>query len=569
MKIAAFSDWRVQPFEPLIEWLNMVKPDLILYGGDDTTRLGKISDSALEKIAQNFEGEDESITAPYHEEIIIESNTTLRKFKQKHEHMEKESVFDRMAAAGLISTRPRPKGQWIGPPPRKRGTCIYYRRRSDSWLDSIASQSSHGLGAIVGNDCKWVDRYRLSGANIYNLHEEPLVIGDLAVLGLEGSPLDIGYILYEEDEAREHLESQYEKTQGAKRRILVTHAPPKGVLDLSRRFDIHHIGSQVVREFIEERDIDLVICGHSHINGGRFEKVGNCHVLNIASHDYRGAPGRIALIELGKKGDCKITTEVLYDSESVLRKLHKIGRKRIEALASKGINGLDKITEKNRKKMRTLHGVGDTLITKWIIEAKLLKEVRAVRITDPMWSEIDLQKCLVYDIETDTIQSRVWSIGVYTSDDDEYTQFFEKDDEKKLLEDFFEFVKAHKHLRPYTFSATDFDFRVIRSIARKHGLAPPSLLRTGIDVGWLSVHRTLGTPKGGLKTIAPFFGYEWADTSMDGVQAGMLYSMYLRSGEEPDWDNLLQYNRDDVMATYYVLENLLELEKVTLQPSGG
>jgi len=344
----------------------------------------------------------------------------------------------------------------------------------------------------------------------------------------------------------------------------VTHAPPKGVLDLSRRFDIHHIGSQAVREFIEERNIDLVICGHSHINGGRYEKVGNCHVLNIASHDYSGAPGKVALIELGADGECKITTDVLYNWDKVLYQLHQLGRKRIARLSSIEIDSLEKITEKNRKKMQSLQGISENLVSKWILEAKLLLEVRAVRIADPLWNEIDLKKCLVYDIETDTVQSHVWSIGVYTSDDDIYTQFFEKDDEKKLLVDFFEFVKAHNHLKPYTFSATDFDLRVIKTCARVHKLKIPSVLKTGIDVGGLSVHRTLGTPKGGLKTIAPFFGYEWADKSMSGIQAGMLYSMYLRSGEEPDWDNLLQYNRDDVMATYFVLERLLELEEISL-----
>lgn len=209
MRIAAFSDWRVQPFGPLIAWLRKVHPDIILYGGDDTVRLGEISESALHKIAQDFEGGEETITPSNQENIIIESNTTLSKFKQKHEHLEKGSLFDQLAALGIVKMKPRTKGQWIGPPRRNRGTCVYYKRKGESWLDVIASQSTHGLGAVVGNDCEWVDRYRLSGENIFNLHEDPLILGDLAVLGLEGSPLDIGFILYEEDDAREHLEFQH------------------------------------------------------------------------------------------------------------------------------------------------------------------------------------------------------------------------------------------------------------------------------------------------------------------------------------------------------------------------
>ena len=52
MRIAAFSDWRVQPFEPLISWLQSVKPDLILYAGDDTLRLGGFSHDMLDTIVR-------------------------------------------------------------------------------------------------------------------------------------------------------------------------------------------------------------------------------------------------------------------------------------------------------------------------------------------------------------------------------------------------------------------------------------------------------------------------------------------------------------------------------------
>ncbi len=564
MKIAAFSDWRVQPFEPLISWLEKVKPDLILYGGDDTIRFGGFTKDALGRIIEVHEHEEEIYLRTGLEDFFIRSDITTSEFKKAIQAKARESnrIFI-SPTDGLIRESEIPlDGTWIGPPRRKRGICLYYKRMGDDWLSMFAKLSTHGFAGVVGNDCQWMDRYRLTGNNIYNVHLEPLRIGDLAVLGLEGSPLDIGHILYEEEDAREHLEAQYKQTEGAKRRILVTHAPPKGVLDLSRRFDIHHIGSLAVREFIEERDIDLVVCGHSHINGGRYEKVGDCHVLNIASHDYGGAPGRAAIIEMGKTGDCKITTDVLYKWDNVLYNLHKLGRTRIGKLASIGIDSLEKITEKNRKKMQSLRGISDVLVTQWILEAKLLKEVRAIRIADPMWREINLQNCLVYDIETNIAQNRVWSIGVYTSDDKKYTQFFEKDDEKKLLKDFFGFVKSRKHLKAYTFSATDFDFRVIRLVASINKLRPPPILRNGIDIGWLSVYRTLGTPKGGLKTIAPYFGYEWADSSLDGTQVGMLYSEYLMTGEESDWNRLLQYNRDDVMATYHVLEQLLELEEI-------
>lgn len=107
MRMAAFSNWRVQPFEPLIAWLRKVHPDISFYGGDDTVRLGEISESVLHKIAQDFEGGEETITPSNQDNIIIESNTTLSKFKQKHEHLEKGSLFNQLAALGIVKMKPR------------------------------------------------------------------------------------------------------------------------------------------------------------------------------------------------------------------------------------------------------------------------------------------------------------------------------------------------------------------------------------------------------------------------------------------------------------------------------
>lgn len=55
--------------------------------------------------------------------------------------------------------------------------------------------------------------------------------------------------------------------------------------------------------------------------------------------------------------------------------------------------------------------------------------------------------------------------------------------------------------------------------------------------------------------------------------------MYLLDGTEPDWDKLLEYNRDDVFALKAVVDNLRELSAATegrasavlalLQPMGS
>jgi len=342
--------------------------------------------------------------------------------------------------------------------------------------------------------------------------------------------------------------------------VLVSHAPPKGVLDLSRRFGINNIGSIAVRDFISTRDVDLVICGHSHINGGRVEQVGECTVLNIASHDYQHAPGLVALIEIEKDRKPEIEIERLFDSSRVLRSIHKVGRKRANYLADMGILELDDICEKNRRKMLRLHGVGQSVVNRWIFEAQALKEGRAYRIDDERWDRLDRERVLIYDIETDTFQKHIWCIGVWNGKEREFVQFFQKKNETRLLKGFFKYAKQFADLVPVTFSATDFDRRVMNEVARRHKLKLPSSFNSEIDLGALVVHRTLGTPKGGLKELGPYFGYEWIDPSISGVTVGMEYSNFLEHGIELDWDKYLEYNKDDVMATLHALKALLNLE---------
>lgn len=570
MKLVAFSDWRVQPFEPLLEMLKTAKPDFIIYGGDDTTRMadfhietlkGMISNDGVTSIPQGFS----------HIEDLMIGFGTLKQV-QKNVMKELERFQNSPSLEGFLRRHARDEYDetdpiWFGPPPRKKGFCLYYHRLSPSWIDDIAETAEHGLGAVIGNDCVISDKLRLKRPKVTDLHTQPKLIDGIAFLGLEGSSGEIGLTLYSEEEAHEHLENQWTwvQEQEPSSIVLVSHAPPKGVLDLSRRFGINNIGSQAVRDFIDNHDIDLLICGHSHINGGRVEKVGNCTVLNIASHDYVRAPGLIATITLQDGESPTIEIDRLFSFTSVLYNIHGVGDKRTDALINMGITKLDDMSEENRKKMLTLYGVNNKVVTRWILEAEALRTGVAYRINDPLWKKLNPKQSLIYDIETDSPQVHIWCIGVWNGKDEEFVQFFQKKDEPQLLKDFFKYVDQHSDLLPIAFSATDFDLRTITQVASRCKLKVPSRLKRGVDLGWLSVYRTIGTPKGGLKELGPFFGYEWKDPSVSGMTVGMEYSNYLYNGVELDWGKYLEYNRDDVMATLHVLKSELELQSITLE----
>ena len=60
--------------------------------------------------------------------------------------------------------------------------------------------------------------------------------------------------------------------------VLITHSPPKGILDLSSRGQ--HLGSVAVLQVIERQSPRLVVCGHIHESSGKTDKLGNTTIVN-------------------------------------------------------------------------------------------------------------------------------------------------------------------------------------------------------------------------------------------------------------------------------------------------
>jgi len=77
---------------------------------------------------------------------------------------------------------------------------------------------------------------------------------------------------FSEDEARGLLRACPEDA------VLISHAPPYGVADVSSRGE--HLGSQAVRETIEEKALPLCVCGHIHASWGVTDLLSDTPVHN-------------------------------------------------------------------------------------------------------------------------------------------------------------------------------------------------------------------------------------------------------------------------------------------------
>jgi len=111
------------------------------------------------------------------------------------------------------------------------------------------------------------------------LHGSRTTIDDIDFFGIGGgipiTPFGPWSYDFTEDEASELLRDC--PPHG----ILVSHSPPKGVLD--RSSDGRHLGSRAVRETIDSKKPTLVVCGHIHGSAGLRDRLDSTVVINAGS----------------------------------------------------------------------------------------------------------------------------------------------------------------------------------------------------------------------------------------------------------------------------------------------
>ncbi len=131
------------------------------------------------------------------------------------------------------------------------------------------------------------------------LHGRGLVIEGTGFFGLGGSnptPFSTPFEVPDE-EAAALLEAGWRAVAGAARKVLVSHAPPRGA-GIDRSFAGVHAGSAVVRRFLESHEeVALCISGHIHEAAGE-AIVGRTRCLNAGAWKN----GRYAIVALHEGG---------------------------------------------------------------------------------------------------------------------------------------------------------------------------------------------------------------------------------------------------------------------------
>jgi uncharacterized protein len=163
---------------------------------------------------------------------------------------------------------------------------------AESALDMLQRSVSQ-IFSVAGN-MDIVQHDELYQRRGISLNARGVIIGDIGFFGVSGAPISRLHTPYEitEEEISRRIMEGYRQVQTTQRKILISHTPPYGTrVDL-----IHsgfHVGSTAVRDFIEDYQPDLVICGHIHESRGK-DQIEKSRIINCGA----GKEGNYGLIEI-------------------------------------------------------------------------------------------------------------------------------------------------------------------------------------------------------------------------------------------------------------------------------
>ncbi len=115
-----------------------------------------------------------------------------------------------------------------------------------------------------------------------SLHGRGRVHQGVGLLGLAAMPpWRRGMYQFTEPQLAEFLAAGWSELAGAEPRVVLSHAPPKAE-KVDRVLLGRHVGSTALRAMIDQRQPELVLCGHVH-EGRGLETMGRTTVVNCGA----------------------------------------------------------------------------------------------------------------------------------------------------------------------------------------------------------------------------------------------------------------------------------------------
>jgi uncharacterized protein len=260
--------------------------------------------------------------------------------------------------------------------------------------------------------------------------------------------------------------------------------------------------------------------------------------------------------------ECRGESESCRD----LSLLNRVWREEVRRLREAGIVTIDQLSLKSVPDLESM--VPDVSANR--LEMMRDQAIAIVEGRHMIRGNVDLPEShieLYFDIESDPLRDFDYLFGILkvSKDGEEYIPFFAEspEQEAEMWREFVEFIEQHIDAPIYHYGW--FEEEVVRRFGAKYGIgeiAREALERNMIDL--LAVIRpAVIFPLSfySLKDIAQYIGFNWRAEDASGANSVLWFEEWLKKKTPRLMQKILEYNEDDVIATYklqrWVRENVI------------
>lgn len=257
--------------------------------------------------------------------------------------------------------------------------------------------------------------------------------------------------------------------------------------------------------------------------------------------------------------ECKGISEACQD----LSVLNRVWRSEVASLKRAGIETIKSLAETSLQHLQNtvldIDIVRLERMQKQAISLQTGEHIVSRKIHFPE-SEIEL----FFDIESDPLRDFDYLFGVLKVDEDgeSYHAFLAKEQgqEEQAWKEFVAFIESHIDAPIYHYG--DFERVVVQRFGDKYGIseiAKEALSRNMIDLlDSIRPYAILPLSFYSLKDIASYTGFSWRSADAGGANSVLWFEGWLQNKDEALLKKVLEYNEDDVIATWKVKQWLRE-----------
>lgn len=251
---------------------------------------------------------------------------------------------------------------------------------------------------------------------------------------------------------------------------------------------------------------------------------------------------------------CKSDTNSCDD----LSRLNRVWRSEVSSLKDAGIHTVTDLAKTTDEYLAAHVRSVTTDRLKFLQEqSKALIEGRVIVL-----GKVDISastEALVIDVESDPLRDVHYLIGVLEVHGEErsYHKFLatSPEGEGAMWREFLAYVAEHPELPIYHYGWFEVD--VVKSLSERHSTpeAVTALLPRMVDLlTKMREHIIFPLSFYSLKDVAKYLGFHWRSSEASGMDSIAWYEDWLEHGQNADLARIVDYNEDDVRATWHLVE---------------